>query len=283
MRSPSMRAASDGMVPTLLERFDPALAKRIATGATLGVIVVLDLILGGWYFAALLIVAALIMADEWAELARAPRDRAVRFVRVAAAAGPIVAIALATRGQAMAGLAALLVGSAITAGLAATIERAPVDRAAFGVLYIGLPCLCLAWLRQAEGTGFTLVLWLLLTVWATDITAYFAGRGIGGPKLAPKISPSKTWAGLAGGMAGAFLVGLVFVLPGYPWWLSAGIAGMLAIVAQIGDFFESWLKRRAGVKDSGRLLPGHGGLLDRVDGLMTAAPVLAIIIALGQS
>ncbi len=108
---------------------------------------------------------------------------------------------------------------------------------------------------------------LLLAVIATDIGAYFAGRSIGGPKIAPSISPSKTWAGLAGGMAGA---ALVLMLGRGNGMAAEAIGGgaMLAIVAQAGDFFESWMKRRAGVKDSGKLIPGHGGLFDRVDGLL---------------
>lgn len=143
----------------------------------------------------------------------------------------------------------------------------------FALVYLGFGCLALIALRNA---AMEIVLALIALVIATDVGAYFAGRAIGGPKIAPRISPSKTWAGLGGGMLGAALVGAAAGylaempddLLGGDWpWFALGGAG-LAVVAQAGDFFESWLKRRAGVKDSGRLIPGHGGLFDRVDGLL---------------
>ena len=113
-----------------------------------------------------------------------------------------------------------------------------------------------------------LVFWVFAVTWATDIFAYFAGRAIGGPKLAPRISPNKTWAGLIGGMAGAGLLGWRspdwFEMEWSFHWMGAP----MGLVAQLGDLYESWEKRRAGVKDSGTLLPGHGGVLDRLDGLL---------------
>ena len=121
------------------------------------------------------------------------------------------------------------------------------------------------------------ILLLVSTVIAVDVGAYFAGRTIGGPKIAPSISPSKTWAGLAGGMVAATLIvwiGAHEVGKLNPWLIVG--APLVAIVAQIGDFFESWLKRRAGVKDSGALIPGHGGLFDRVDGLIAIAFALEL-------
>jgi phosphatidate cytidylyltransferase len=119
----------------------------------------------------------------------------------------------------------------------------------------------------------------LALVWATDIFAYFAGRGIGGAKLAPSISPNKTWAGLAGGMLGAGITGLAV---SYYFQLSilwAAASVFLAIASQGGDLFESWLKRRTGVKDSGALLPGHGGVLDRLDGVVPVAVIVALACA----
>lgn len=135
-----------------------------------------------------------------------------------------------------------------------------------GIVYIGFAAAMLMFLRS-EFIGLKATAMALLAVIATDIGAYFAGRSIGGPKIAPGISPSKTWAGLAGGMAGA---ALVLMLGRGNGMAAEAIGGgaMLAIVAQAGDFFESWMKRRAGVKDSGKLIPGHGGLFDRVDGLL---------------
>lgn len=149
-----------------------------------------------------------------------------------------------------------------------------------GLPYIALPILGLLLLRSSPN-GFALTLWTLAIVWATDIGAYFAGRAIGGPKLAPAISPAKTWAGLLGGVLLALVVGAAltsrFGLPSACLWLGAP----LAILSQIGDLFESWLKRRAGVKDSGNILPGHGGVLDRLDGVVPVASVMGLLLWTG--
>jgi phosphatidate cytidylyltransferase len=145
-----------------------------------------------------------------------------------------------------------------------------------GVLYCGLPVLALIWLRNLQ-LGLEATIFLLLCVWAADVVAYFAGRTLGGPKLAPAISPKKTWAGAIGGIVGAMIVagGLAGVwlanIEGTKAWLFITLAGVFATLSVLGDLFESWLKRRAGVKDSGRLLPGHGGVLDRLDGLVPVA------------
>ena len=122
-----------------------------------------------------------------------------------------------------------------------------------------------------DSAGFWPTLTLLASVWATDIGAYAAGRAIGGPKIAPAISPSKTWAGLIGGMVAATLV--IGFAGG---WRYAALGILVAVLAQAGDFFESWLKRRAGVKDSGATIPGHGGVFDRVDGLLPVAIVVGV-------
>jgi len=148
-----------------------------------------------------------------------------------------------------------------------------------GLAYVGLPMLAMWWLRTLD-TG-QLVFWLFIIVWATDIGGYFVGKSVGGPKLAPQVSPKKTWSGLLGGIAlsiGASLI-LVLVL-NLPLTLTVLIlaSGLLAVWAQVGDLFESGIKRHFGVKDSGELIPGHGGLLDRVDGLVFVAPAIAILI-----
>jgi len=163
-------------------------------------------------------------------------------------------------------------------------EFAPLPRAAwaaFAIAYVGIASWVLILMRMADIRLALLVVGLVV---ATDIGAYFAGRMIGGPKIAPRISPSKTWAGLFGGMALAALFALVFetvaladvgalqAVKAYVVMLAAA----LAIVAQFGDFLESWLKRRAGVKDSGTLIPGHGGLFDRADGLIAVLFVLGL-------
>ena len=174
-------------------------------------------------------------------------------------------------------------------------------RIGWGLLYVGLPAVSLLFLRTGGGglfgnaAGFVATLLTLATVWATDIGAYFAGRTIGGAKLAPTLSPNKTWAGLIGGMilAAVVVIVLTFAIeqsgPHEGGGINlralvmlATIGGLGAILAQAGDLFESWLKRRVGVKDSGRFLPGHGGALDRLDGLVPVSVAAALLVFLGH-
>lgn len=130
--------------------------------------------------------------------------------------------------------------------------------------------------------GVTVALWVFAMVWATDIGAYFAGRAFGGARLAPKISPSKTWSGLVGGMIAALIVGATLgdrgEIVGVPLWIGL----IMGLIAQLGDLAQSWMKRRAGVKDSGSLIPGHGGVFDRVDGLLPVALILGGLAFAGQ-
>lgn len=150
----------------------------------------------------------------------------------------------------------------------------PAVRAA-GFAYLLAACACVWRLRQA---GLRDVLFLLLTVWACDIGAYFAGRAIGGRRLAPAISPGKTVSGALGGLAAAVLVGAAAArFWSAPLATCAVIGFLIGVASTVGDLGESWAKRRCGVKDSGRLIPGHGGVLDRLDGLLLAAPVLVLI------
>ncbi len=148
---------------------------------------------------------------------------------------------------------------------------------AAGFLYALIPALALLWIRDRAPQGLELLLWIFIVSWTTDIGAFFAGRAIGGPKLAPAISPNKTVAGLIGGMISAALAGYAWVeltrLSAVLFWL----APFFALAAQAGDLFESGLKRRAGIKDSGSWLPGHGGALDRLDGLVVVATLTAAV------
>lgn len=155
-----------------------------------------------------------------------------------------------------------------------------------GVPYIALACLAAVWLRSFETGGVYLLFYVLFAVWACDIGAYAFGRAIGGVKLAPSISPNKTWAGMIGGALSAAIVlvaydvwldGRVFIA-NYQWYVHAALGVLLAFVGQGGDLLESAMKRRAGVKDSGHLIPGHGGILDRVDALLTTLPLFAVIV-----
>lgn len=155
-----------------------------------------------------------------------------------------------------------------------------------GLLYVALASTSLVWLRADPVSGRADVLFLLLIVWAGDIGAYLVGRWIGGARLAPHISPGKTWSGAAGGLIAAVATGLVaahFLAKPVTPWQPALIAVVLSIVAQAGDLLESFVKRLLAVKDSGNLIPGHGGLFDRLDGVLAAAPVAALLaLALGR-
>ena len=156
---------------------------------------------------------------------------------------------------------------------------------AAGVLYVGLAGVALIWLRGDGAAGRANVLFLVVVVWASDVGAYAAGRWLGGRKLAPAISPGKTWSGAVGGLLAAMLVGeaAARLLAVGPAGRAAVVAGLLGVSAQAGDLLESAVKRHFGVKDSGRLIPGHGGLLDRLDGLLTAAPTAAALaLVLGR-
>jgi phosphatidate cytidylyltransferase len=169
--------------------------------------------------------------------------------------------------------------AALAAGLVARARGSAPLWTSVGIVLIGLPAVALVWLRSLPDIGLSALLWLLIVVWTTDSAAYVVGRRVGGARLAPSISPGKTWAGLGGGVIGASLASVIVA-----WALgserlvhAAGLGAGFAVIAQLGDLAESMLKRRAGVKDSGSLIPGHGGVLDRVDGLLLAAPLLALL------
>jgi phosphatidate cytidylyltransferase len=248
----------------------------------------------GWPFLPLLIAAAaVVMAWEWSRLCQVGRSDAAAsgttpgvfaatpsgLVLVAAVLAAVAAATFAATGV---GIALSVVGAAIVCFLAKRERDAHPIWLASGALWIALPCVLLLWLAQLDGAGRATLLWILAIVWATDIGAYGFGSRIGGPRLAPRWSPRKTWAGLLGGVfcaalvgwAAAWLLGGSTVLPLV--MLSAG----LAIVGQFGDLAESVAKRRFGVKDSSDLIPGHGGLLDRLDGLLAVIPAVALLTVL---
>lgn len=169
---------------------------------------------------------------------------------------------------------------AIVAGVAVySSMRGAGQWDAAGLAYAGLSGLSLALLRDADHAGLVAMLFLFAVVWATDVSAYFVGRAVGGPKLAPSISPGKTRSGAVGGAVGGVVAGVLLAsLAGAGnLFTLAFVALVLSVVAQAGDLFESWVKRRHGRKDSGNLIPGHGGVMDRVDGLVAAAFALYLI------
>ena len=229
---------------------------------------------GAWAFGLCVAAGAAVLCWEWARLCYAGGLAKVPGQVLLAAI--LIAIALAVFGRAEFALAAVLAAAVVVYVLGMRGEVDPTWMGA-GALYIGLPTVALVWLR-GDVHGEAIVLWLMLSVWATDTGAFFVGRAFGGPRLAPRISPKKTWAGLVGAMASAGAVGAIAgaLCEGAPRPAPLAAAGaVLAVVAQMGDLGESWVKRRFGAKDSSHLIPGHGGLFDRVDGLLAAAVLVA--------
>ena len=246
------------------------LTLRVVAGVALIAIAAVALVLGGMAFWLLAAVLALFMMAEWADLAKVP-PKTKRLAQYALFV-PIAILSPLAAGPDYFALG-LLIGAAF---FIVIVTRLPV--LALGTLYCGLPVFALLLIRETPHNGIVFAFWTLALVWVTDIGAYFAGRAIGGPKLAPAISPNKTWAGLIGGVVAAALLGAAMHQAyGLPLRLTLA-SPFLAVVAQAGDLFESWLKRRAGVKDSGNILPGHGGVLDRLDGLVPVAPIAAVLV-----
>jgi phosphatidate cytidylyltransferase len=252
-----------------------SLARRIVAALIMMPVVLGALWLGHPYWTILVAIAAGMMAWEWRRLTAAGAVGAIGWAMMALAA---LAVLLTGFGEVRLALWVLGVGGLLL-GLAAALGESPAGGgwAWLGTLYAGLPSLALVWLRDDPASGLATLLWLLFLVWAIDTAAYAAGKLIGGPKLVPRISPSKTWAGLAGGAAGAAIIGyLAARWTGLPDpWLLTGLSLLLALAEQAGDLFESAVKRRFGVKDSSGLIPGHGGILDRVDGLVAVALIVA--------
>ena len=247
------------------------LVLRIIVGIALIAVALVTIVAGDIVFWVVCVALGLLMMAEWSDLMKTPPS--IKRLAQLALFVPLSVMAPIMAGPGFFTLG-LLAGAAF---FIVIVTRRPMLAA--GAMYVGLPTLALLVIReQKEGIIFTL--WVLASVWACDIGAYTAGRLIGGPKIAPAISPNKTWAGLIGGMAFAAIFGVVMHYAyGLPLRLTLATP-FLAVIAQAGDFYESWLKRRAGVKDSGNIFPGHGGVLDRLDGLVPVAPVAAFLVIL---
>ena len=245
------------------------LTARIWSGVVLGTVFLLATVLGGAPFMILVTLIAAAFWSEWTDMKMPGADDRLQATGILALVGCAAVILFAPPWAYISLLVAILAVFAVAAiGLRD-------GRAIGGFVYAALLLISLGGLRGHWGfePGLAAVFFLVAVVWATDIGGYFVGRSVGGPKLAPPISPNKTVAGALGGLGAAVAAGLIahalFGVTG--WGVAATLAVLLSVLSQAGDLFESWIKRRAGVKDSGRVIPGHGGVMDRVDGLVFAA------------
>jgi phosphatidate cytidylyltransferase len=245
---------------------------RLAAGLGMGAVALAFTLAGVMPFAVLVVLVALVVAWEWGRLVHGTEAGAIVAVLIGAAA---LAGILAAVGLVGLGLLALPIGAILAALL--SLGRNSIF-SALGVFYAGLPTVALIWLRSDASYGLLAVIFLVAVVVTADSASFVAGRLLGRAKLWPAVSPNKTWAGLIGAVIASAVVGGLFwfALPDASAVRLAATGGVLALVAQAGDLAESALKRRFGAKDSGTLIPGHGGVMDRVDGLVAAAAVVGI-------
>jgi phosphatidate cytidylyltransferase len=230
---------------------------------------------GGWPYLVLIAIGVALLAIEWGGMS-APGSPT--RVAAAVAAAVLIAVFVGYRGHFIIAWGVIAASAAAAAVIARGVAERPAD-AAYGVLYIAPAALCLVWLR-ATNQGHWWTMMLFAATWAADIGAFAVGSTLKGPKLWPRFSPNKTWSGFIGGLAAAMGAGsLMAALPAFQLniWAAAFIGLSVGLATMAGDLWESALKRRFGVKDSGDLIPGHGGLLDRVDGLMFAVVVMAAL------
>lgn len=263
---------------SLLDRvasLPPELSKRIASGIVIGAIALVMTYWSPSLFTILMLVIAAAMSWEWGRMVRgATLTDPAMIVHVFAV---LLAVLLSASDMAGLAIASTVIGAIAVGALTFGVGNAQLSGA--GVLYTGLPVVALGWIRGDEPLGFSATLFVLLSVIVTDIGAYASGRTIGGPKLWPSVSPNKTWSGLIGGVLAASVAGGLFAWvsgTGSASWL-ASLGLVLGLVAQGGDLAESALKRHFGVKDSSNLIPGHGGVMDRMDGIVTASVIAAIV------
>ncbi|HZS83713.1 MAG TPA: phosphatidate cytidylyltransferase [Stellaceae bacterium] len=251
-----------------------ALRRRVLSALMLAPVALFAVWLGGPVLSAVTALAGALMAWEWARLCGRGRLGTRGIIAIVAI---VAATAVATGGAPIAALGLILAATGLVVFLGSRSFETVI--AAFGLVWIGIPCIALVWLSQDATAGRATVFWILAVVWATDIGAYGFGRTLGGPRLAPRASPNKTWSGLLGGILCASVAGTLAAVafgaalsPMLP-----ALSALLAIIAQSGDLAESMMKRHFGVKDSSNLIPGHGGLLDRLDGLLTVIPTVAFL------
>lgn len=250
------------------------LRTRALSAVVLAPVVLACIWFGSWLWFLLSVFAMAGMMTEWTAMCGA---RASKGATAALLFGGITAVGSVLEGARGQALLFLMAGGLLAYAVS---RRATM---AVAVLYIGVPMLCLAALRGPDAVGRANVLFIVAIVWASDVGAYGVGRLVGGAKLAPTISPGKTRSGAVGGLVAAVVAGEAVAL-GLGAGLSGGVAFaamVLGVASQSGDLLESWVKRRFGVKDSGWLIPGHGGLLDRLDGMLAAAVAATLLMNTG--
>jgi phosphatidate cytidylyltransferase len=252
------------------------LVTRTLVGVVLAALALTCVLFGGWPFRVLVVAAGALILREWYEMTHVA-PLALRAIGIALFLG--ISIASIWNPHFM--LGSVMVTAVLAAAvmiLSYVLKQRGLFWGGLGFAYAMLPCVALLYLREVPILGSKIVLWVIALVVATDTGAYFTGRIIGGPKLWPSVSPKKTWAGLIGGMSCAALVGFGIATgtPGYNPSIIAAVSAVLAIVSQGGDLTESAIKRAFNVKDSGQILPGHGGAMDRLDGLAFVAPMVAL-------
>lgn len=254
------------------------LGVRVVSAAVLIPTAIFAIWNGDWLFLLLVAIGAVLLAIEWGLMTE---RLAPTRIATAVALGVLAAVFAAWLGfqtqHHVSEAFVLLVFGAFAAGLYARTLKASAVDAAYGVFYVGWPCVALVWLReQSDGRAWTILVFAI--AWAADVAAYALGNLLGGPKLWPRFSPNKTWSGFLGGLLAAIVVSVLvasLASIALPLWAAAVLGLGVGLATMAGDLWESALKRRFGVKDAGHLIPGHGGLMDRVDGLMFAVVAMA--------
>jgi phosphatidate cytidylyltransferase len=262
-----------GAPPGVRSRLGPDLAPRLASGIVMGLLAAACTFLSATAFAGLVIVVTLLLSWEWGRLVHGRDGDLLIAVQACAAGGAAVLAALDLVGL---GLLALPIG-AILAMLLSLGRNSLYS--ALGVFYAGVPAVALIWLRADAPMGLIAVVFVILIVIASDTAGFLAGRMLGGPKLWPRVSPNKTWSGFLAAVAASAIIAALFwfAIPGSSPMRLAAMGVLLSCVAQVGDLAESAIKRRFGAKDASALIPGHGGVMDRVDGLVAAASAVGLL------
>ncbi len=254
------------------------LGKRVISAVFMLIVILWVTWIGGWPFTILSLLLSGLLYYEWQSMVRQTPFDGVEAVLTAGFVGLLIFNLL---GYLAIGLVAFVVLGLMLELTTSGAERSDVRWIGLGALCCAIPAVAFPIIRENGGLG--LIMFLFLTVWITDCAAYFVGRQFGGAKLMPAVSPKKTWSGAIGGLVFSVIFAAVLIAtnPQLPAFAVIFGAAILSVVSQAGDLFESWVKRLFGVKDSSQLIPGHGGFLDRLDGLVAAAVPVAVIVALG--